>query len=92
MILMIARVAATGIAAAMGIGILAGLAPVGAGQILLACAGWALACFGDELAPLVGVTTTSSTPRYVEPIVRGSGWLLLLTALGLFVVRTSRLW
>lgn len=76
----------------MGIGILVGLAPIGIGQMLLACAGWALAYFGDDLAPLVGVKTSPSTSHYVEPIIRGIGWLLLLAALGLFVARTSRLW
>jgi hypothetical protein len=92
MVATIARVLATAIVVAMGIGIVAGLAPVGVGQILLACAGWALAYFGDDLAPLVGVATTPSTSHYVEPIIRGIGWLLLLAALGLFVVRAARLW
>jgi hypothetical protein len=92
MVATISRVLATGIFAAMGIGILVGLAPIGIGQMLLACAGWALAYFGDDLAPLVGVKTSPSTSHYVEPIIRGIGWLLLLAALGLFVARTSRLW
>lgn len=92
MVTTIARVLATGIVVAMGMGIVAGLAPVGVGQILQACVGWALAYFGDDLAPLVGVSTTPSTSNYVEPVIRGIGWLLLLAAFGLFVVRTSRLW
>ena len=92
MLLSGSRVLATVLFAVMGVGILAGLAPIGLGQMFLACAGWSLAYFGDDLAPLVGVKTSSSTSHYVEPIIRGIGWLLLLAALGLFVVRTSRLW
>jgi hypothetical protein len=92
MVATIGRVLATGIVVALGFGIVAGVAPIGIGQMLMACLGWALAYFGDDLAPLIGVTTTPSTSQYVEPVIRGIGWLFLLAAFGLFVARTSRIW
>ena len=50
--------------------------------MFLACVGWALAYFGDELAPLVGVTSTSSSSRYVDPVIRTIGWSFLLVVFG----------
>ena len=92
MITTIGRVLATGIVVALGVGIFANFAPIGLGQMFLACVGWALAYFGDELAPLVGVTATPSTSHYIEPVIRSIGWIFLLAASGLFVARVVRIW
>ena len=88
----ISRILATGIVVFLGICIVANYAFVGIWQMLLACAGWALAYFGDELAPLVGVTSSPSGSRYVEPVIRCIGWLFLLAAIGLVVVRIPGIW
>ena len=85
------RVLATVIALAVGFGILAGAAPIGVGQLLLVGFGWALAYFGDEMAPLIGITSSPSTSQYVEPIIRAIGWLLLLAACALYVARIFRM-
>jgi uncharacterized membrane protein len=92
MITTIGRVLATGLIVALGFCVFANLAPISVWQMLLACVGWALAYFGDELAPLVGATSSPSTTQYVEPVIRGIGWVLLLAAFGLFVIRMQRLW
>jgi len=92
MITTIGRVLATGVVVALGFGIVANLAPIGIWQMFMACVGWALAYFGDELAPLVGVTSSPSTSQYIEPVIRGIGWLFLLLAFGLFLVRMQRIW
>ena len=88
----IGRVLATGIVVALGLGIFANIASIGIWQMFLACVGWALAYFGDELAPLVGVTSTPSTSQYIEPVIRSIGWLFLLAASGLFIARILRIW
>ena len=92
MITTIGRVLATVIAVAIGVGVFAGVAPIGGGQVLLVVFGWALAYFGDEVAPLIGVSSTPSTAQYVEPIIRGIGWLLLLAVSALYVARMTRFW
>jgi hypothetical protein len=92
MITTIGRVLATGIVVALGLGIFANIAPIGIWQMSLACVGWALAYFGDELAPLVGVTSTPSTSHLIEPVIRSIGWLFLLAASGLFIARVFRIW
>ena len=78
MITTIGRVLATGVVVALGFGIFANLAPIGIWQMFMACVGWALAYFSDELAPLVGVPSSPSTSQYIEPVIRGIGWLFLL--------------
>lgn len=83
---------ATGLVVTLGYGNLADLAPISVWQMLMACVGWALAYFGAELAPLIGVPSSPSTAHHVEPVIRGIGWLFLLVALGLFVVRMERIW
>ena len=92
MITTIGRFVATGLVVALALAIVAKIAPIGIGQMFLACVGWALAFFGDELAPLVGVTSTSSSSRYVDPVIRSIGWLFLLSASGLFLARILRIW
>ena len=87
----IGRILATVIVVALALCTFAKLAPIGLLQVLVVCFGWALAYFGDELAPLLGVTTTSSTYQYVEPVVRGIGWFLLLVVLALYIARVIRL-
>jgi hypothetical protein len=92
MLTTIGRFVATGLVVALTVGIFAKIAPIGIGQMFLACVGWSLAYFGDELAPLVGVTSTSSSSRYVDPVIRTIGWLFLLSASGLFLARILRIW
>ena len=92
MITTIGHVLATSIAAALLIGVFVGAAPIGVGQLLMVLLGWTLAYFGDEVAPLIGVTSTSSSAQYVEPVIRAIGWLLLLVALGLDIARMARIW
>jgi len=87
MVTTISRILATGIVVFLGIWIVTDFALFGIGQLFMVCVGWALAYFGDDIAPLLGVTTSPSATRFVEPVVRGIGWLLLLVALGLFVAR-----
>jgi hypothetical protein len=88
----ISRILATGVAAFIGIWIVTDFALFGIWQLFMVCVGWALAYFGDEFAPLLGVAPSTATTAYVEPIVRAIGWLLLLVALGLFVTRTWNVW
>jgi hypothetical protein len=92
MVTTIGRVLATTVVAALGVCIFAKLAPIGAGQMLLICFAWALAYFGDEVAPLIGVTTSSSTSQYIDPVIRGIGWALLLVVLSLHALRVARWW
>ena len=92
MVTTIGRLLATAIVVLLGVCIVANVAFVGIWQMLLACVGWALAYFGDELAPIVGITSTPSTSHYVEPVIRTVGWLFLLAASGLVFARVFRLW
>lgn len=91
MLTTIGRFAATGLVVALTLGIFTNIAPIGIGQMFLACVGWSLAYFGDELASLVGVTSTSSSSRYVDPVIRTIGWLFLLSASALFLARVLRM-
>ena len=92
MLTAIGRFAATGLVVALTLGIFAKIAPIGIWQMFLVCVGWALAYFGDELAPLIGVTSTSSSSRCVDPVIRTIGWLFLLSVSGLFLARILRIW
>jgi len=92
MLTTISRFLATGVVVALVLAIFAKIAPIGMLQMFLACLGWALAYFGDELAPLLGVTSTSSASRYVDPVIRAIGWLFLFSASGLFLARALRIW
>ena len=86
------RVLASALAVLMALGILFKVAPISTWQALLACVGWGLAYFGDDLAPVIGLQTSPSTSRYIEPVVRGIGWLFLVSAFGLYCARVFRLW
>lgn len=83
----ISRILATGVVVFLGLWIVTDFALFGIWQLFMTCVGWALAFFGDEVAPLLGITPSPSTARYVDPVVRSLGLLLLLAALGLFVTR-----
>jgi hypothetical protein len=85
------RILATGIVVFLGIYIVADFALFGIWQLFMICVGWVLAYFGNEIAPLLGVTPSPSTAKYVEPVLRSIGWLLLLVALGLFGTRNWRI-
>jgi hypothetical protein len=91
MITTMSRILATVVVVALGLCVVVNTAPVGIWQMLLVCVGWALAYFGDELAPLVGITSTPATSPYVEPVVRGIGWLLLLAASGVYIGHILRI-
>ena len=86
------RILATGLIVALGFGVYARTAPFAILQMFMDCVGWALAYFGDELAPVLRITSTPSTARYVEPVIRSIGWLFLLVAAGPFVASNLRLW
>jgi hypothetical protein len=86
----ISRILATGIVVFLGYYIVIDFAFFGIWQMFMVCVGWAFAYFGDEIAPLLGVTPSPSTARYVEPVVRSIGWVFLLVALGSFVTRNWR--
>ena len=89
MITTISRFLATAITLALALGGLAVLGPITitVGMVLLACAGWALAYFGDDLAPIFGLESRPATSPYIDRLVRGVGWLFLLAAFGLFLAR-----
>lgn len=92
MITTFSRALASVIALALVVGVFANIAPIPWWQALLACVGWGLAYFGDELAPVIRLESTPSTSRYIEPVVRGIGWLFLLLAAGLYCARVARIW
>jgi hypothetical protein len=87
----ISRILATGVVVFLGLWIVTDFVLFGIWQLLMICFGWALAYFGDDVAPLLGITPSPSTARYVDPVVRSLGLLLLLVALGLFVSRNWRI-
>jgi hypothetical protein len=92
MLTTIGRALATIIAVALLVSSFTPMSPSPVLQVLLVCAGWALAYFGDDLAPLVGLQSSPSASHYVEPVVRGIGWLLLLAAFGFLFARGLRFW
>jgi hypothetical protein len=85
----IGRVLAT--AMLIGLAFLSRRAPISIGQLLLALFGWALAFFGDELSPAIGVHSTPDTAPYVGTVVRGVGWLFLIATFTLVSVRAAHL-
>ena len=91
MITSIGRFLVAAIVLALALGVVT-LAPTIIAQALLACAGLALAYFGGELAPMVGLGSIAGTSSYVDPLVRGIGWILLLATVGLFLARVTGVW
>lgn len=93
---MIGRGLATVIAVALTLCIMIGLAPTSyrgtVWQVVLIWFAWALAYFGDEVAPLVGVTTNSSTPDAVDSIIRALGWFLMGVTVAVYVAQAAHLW
>jgi hypothetical protein len=89
---MINRLLATGVLFAMLVPVVAKLAPIDPAQVVLALFGWGLAYFGDEVAPLIGIDASSSSVRFIDPVIRTIGWLLLLSGSGLLWARVIRLW
>ena len=92
MIAMVSRAVASAMALALAVGVFAQIAPIPWWQALMACVGWGLAYFGDDLAPAIGLNSTPSTSRYIDPFVRGIGWLFLLVAFGFYVARVLHEW
>ena len=88
----IVRGLATVLVLAILSGVISKIAPIPLWQGLLMCAGWALVYFGDELAPILGLESTPATAQYIDPIVRGIGWLFLLVAFGLYCARALHIW
>jgi len=89
---MINRLLATGVLIAMLVPVATKLAPIDPAQVVLALFGWGLAYFGDEVAPLIGIDASSSSVRFLDPVIRTIGWLLLLSGSGLLWARVIRLW
>ena len=89
---MVNRLLATGVLIAMLVPVIATLAPIDPAQVVLALFGWGLAYYGDEVAPLIGIDASSSSVRFIDPVIRTIGWLLLLSGSGLLWARVIRLW
>lgn len=66
-------------------------APIGLLLLVVAFVGWALAFFGDELSPFIGVHSTPGTAQYVGSVVRGIGWFFLLATFAFAVARAANL-
>jgi hypothetical protein len=66
-------------------------APIGLLLLVVAFLEWALAFFGDELSPFIGVHSTPEAAPYVSPVVRGIGWLFLLATSALAIARAAHL-
>jgi len=66
-------------------------APIGLLLLVVAFLGWALAFFGEELSPFIGVHSTPGTAPYVGSAVRGIGWLFLLATFAFAIARAAHL-
>jgi len=66
---MVNRLLATGVLIAMLVPVIATLAPIDPAQVVLALFGWGLAYYGDEVAPLIGIDASSSSVRFIDPVI-----------------------
>ena len=89
---MLSRVLSTTVLISIIAAVLSNRAPMGRGHIFMALLGWGLVYYGGDLAPVIGLEATSTSARYVEPVVRAIGWFFLLVAFGLLAMRVLRYW